>query len=76
MIIISIEKDDEELDKFCSKVKEMNIALKKDVRLIGLINYNDENYRAKIKSLPIHDFLSKPIMIDALLFILAKWIKN
>lgn len=35
----------------------------------------DEEHRILTRKLPFHDYLSKPIMIDALLFILAKWIK-
>ena len=51
------------------------MQFKKDTRLIGLIGFHDEENRSAIKNLPFHDYLSKPLMIEALLFILAKWMK-
>jgi CheY-like chemotaxis protein len=51
------------------------VEFKSETKIIGLIGCLDEENRNQLRKLPFHDYLSKPIMIDALLFILAKWIK-
>ncbi|CAD8079887.1 unnamed protein product [Paramecium sonneborni] len=75
LILISVEFVDEELGEQCNLIKNINSQFKKDARIIGLIEFHDDENRMAIKKLPFHDFLSKPLMIDALLFILAKWVK-
>ncbi|CAD8056501.1 unnamed protein product [Paramecium primaurelia] len=75
LIFISVEFVDEELGEQCNIIKNINSQFKKEARIIGLIGFQDDENRIAIKKLPFHDFLSKPLMIDALLFILAKWVK-
>ncbi|CAD8175592.1 unnamed protein product [Paramecium octaurelia] len=75
LIFISVEYVDEELGEQCNLIKNINSEFKKEARIIGLIGFQDDDNRNAIKKLPFHDFLSKPLMIDALLFILAKWVK-
>ncbi|CAD8064107.1 unnamed protein product [Paramecium primaurelia] len=75
LIFISVEFVDEELSEQCNLIKNINSQFKKEARIIGLIGFQDDENRIAIKKLPFHDFLSKPLMIDALLFILAKWVK-
>lgn len=75
LILIALEENDEDIIRLCNNIKELNLQYKKDVRIIGLVGFHNDDNRNLIRKLPLHDFLSKPIMIDALLFILAKWVK-
>ncbi|CAD8092124.1 unnamed protein product [Paramecium sonneborni] len=75
LLFISIEQFEEELNILFNSIKEVYAEFKVEPRIIGLIGCMDEENRAQTRKLPFHDYLSKPIMIDALLFILAKWIK-
>ncbi|CAD8131632.1 unnamed protein product [Paramecium pentaurelia] len=75
LIFIAIEQFDEELYALFNQIKDVYAEFKAEPRIIGLIGCMDEENRAQLRRLPFHDYLSKPIMIDALLFILAKWIK-
>ncbi|CAK76839.1 unnamed protein product (macronuclear) [Paramecium tetraurelia] len=75
LIFLAIEQQEEELFALFNSIKDVYAEFKAEPRIIGLIGCMDEENRAQLRKLPFHDYLSKPIMIDALLFILAKWIK-
>ncbi|CAD8086862.1 unnamed protein product [Paramecium sonneborni] len=75
LLFIGIEQFEDELNILFNSIKEVYAEFKVEPRIIGLIGCMDEENRAQTRKLPFHDYLSKPIMIDALLFILAKWIK-
>ncbi|KAM3132672.1 hypothetical protein pb186bvf_015217 [Paramecium bursaria] len=75
LFFIGFEQVDEELGRLCNKIKDYGVEQKREYRIIGLIGFLDEDNRSLLKKMPFHDFLAKPIMIDALLFILAKWMK-
>ena len=75
LFFIGFEEVDEELGRLCNKIKDYGVEQKREYRIIGLIGFLDEDNRSLLKKMPFHDFLAKPIMIDALLFILAKWMK-
>ncbi|CAD8170466.1 unnamed protein product [Paramecium pentaurelia] len=75
LLFIGIEQFEEELFALFNQIKDIYAEFKVEPRIIGLIGCMDEENRAQTRKLPFHDYLSKPIMIDALLFILAKWIK-
>ncbi|CAD8078054.1 unnamed protein product [Paramecium sonneborni] len=75
IVFIGIEYVNEQLVADCQKIKNVLQEFQKDTILIGLIGFQGEDFKATIKKLPFHDCLSKPIMIDALLFIIAKWVR-
>ncbi|CAD8056499.1 unnamed protein product [Paramecium primaurelia] len=75
IIFVGVEFVNEQFSTDCAKIKAVLSEYQKDTRLIGLIGFQDEDSKLAIKKLPFHDCLQKPIMIDALLFILAKWVK-
>ncbi|CAD8164223.1 unnamed protein product [Paramecium octaurelia] len=75
IVFIGVEYVNEQLAADCTKIKAVLQEFQKDTIIIGLIGFQGEDFRATIKKLPFHDCLSKPIMIDALLFIIAKWVR-
>ncbi|CAD8098389.1 unnamed protein product [Paramecium sonneborni] len=75
LLFIGVEQFDEELIQLFTEIKETSIKLRGEPKIIGLMGDMVQENRQEIMKLPFHDFLSKPIMIDALLFILTKWIK-
>ncbi|CAD8158398.1 unnamed protein product [Paramecium pentaurelia] len=75
IIFVGVEFVNEQFSTDCANIKAVLTEYQKDTRLIGLIGFQDEDSKLAIKKLPFHDCLQKPIMIDALLFILAKWVK-
>ncbi|CAK78216.1 unnamed protein product (macronuclear) [Paramecium tetraurelia] len=75
VVFIGVEYVNEQLAADCTKIKAVLQEFQKDTIIIGLIGFQGEDFRATIKKLPFHDCLSKPIMIDALLFIIAKWVR-
>lgn len=72
---MAVEQYDEDLINILNEIKEQLSEFKSETKIIGLIGCVDEDNRNQLRKLPFHDYLSKPILIDALLFILAKWIK-
>ncbi|CAD8077317.1 unnamed protein product [Paramecium sonneborni] len=75
IVFIGVEYVNEQLIADCQKIKSVLEEFQKDTNLIGLIGFQGEDFKTTIKKLPFHDCLSKPIMIDALLFIMAKWVR-
>ncbi|CAD8079885.1 unnamed protein product [Paramecium sonneborni] len=75
IVFVGVEFVNDQLSSDCANIKSVLSEYQKDTRLIGLIGFQDEDSKMAIKKLAFHDCLQKPIMIDALLFILAKWVK-
>ncbi|CAD8065778.1 unnamed protein product [Paramecium primaurelia] len=75
IVFIGVEYVNEQLAADCTKIKAVLQEFQKDTIIIGLIGFQGEDFKVNIKKLPFHDCLSKPIMIDALLFIIAKWVR-
>ncbi|CAD8183295.1 unnamed protein product [Paramecium pentaurelia] len=75
LLFIGVEQYDEELLQLFTEIKEIYNKFKVELKIIALMGDMHQENRKDIMKLPFHDFLSKPIMIDALLFILTKWIK-
>ncbi|CAD8091019.1 unnamed protein product [Paramecium sonneborni] len=75
IIFVGVEYLNDQLSSDCANIKAVLSEYQKETRLIGLIGFQDEDSKMAIKKLAFHDCLQKPIMIDALLFILAKWVK-
>ncbi|CAD8175590.1 unnamed protein product [Paramecium octaurelia] len=75
IVFVGVEYVNEQFSQDCAKIKAVLSEYQKDTRLIGLIGFQDDESKIALKKLPFHDCLQKPIMIDALLFILAKWVK-
>ncbi|CAD8181199.1 unnamed protein product [Paramecium octaurelia] len=75
LLFIGVEQNDEDLDAIFAEIKEIYVKFRVEPKIIALMGDMHQENRKEILKLPFHDFLSKPIMIDALLFILTKWIK-
>ncbi|CAK85959.1 unnamed protein product (macronuclear) [Paramecium tetraurelia] len=75
LLFIGVEQNEEDLASIFAEIKEIYVKFRVEPKIIALMGDMHQENRKEIMKLPFHDFLSKPIMIDALLFILTKWIK-